>query len=1014
MSHAFVTIVAAVPADRIAALRAAIEALGNPASAALAAALDAIGKIHFASLNVFEASAGDRGHLVFEFSGDGAVGDLLGLLDQQLSRDLTPIFAQVNDRGSASLREFWQAHVVPSGQSLFANPGVNFTGTPGLSVERIRRERALALHVAGLLPEPQPGVPALRLLSDIRAILRSDPQWSWALEVEPIAQGGTVTDLPQSFAEALPVVIRLAGPFARTFLWPLAIPIAIAFVLAWWNNGFTLRGALPALGCAGLTALLTAIVAIGAAVLLYRIFRRRENAEAPIDRPPDRGAVAAIMKRENHAAQNHLAGLSIMKTGRLRRFTLTLAFWSIAQLAARFYRAGFLGSLGSIHFARWVVVPGTRDLLFLSNYGGSWESYLEDFITKAHTGLTGVWSNTVDFPKASNLFFEGATDGERFKRWARRQQMPTAFWYSAYPDLTTTNIRTNAVIRQGLGAVMMETEARQWLSLFGSAARPVGELESHEIQSLVFGGLGFLTEGRALLFSLSGDTATAKAWLQELLPSISFADGRSLEEAAMLGLAAPALSKLGLPEDSITTFPPAFTDGMAAPWRSRALGDVGGNAPDTWWWGGDAEAPLDGVLLLYAKKRADLDRLHARLVTLLEKHGHVERRTVTFRSLAGKDATPEERFRARCEPFGFLDGISQPVIRGTYKALRGADPIHLLEPGEFILGYPDNRGNVPPSPVVAAINDPANLLPIAPEPAADFSINTVNADRDLGRNGSFLAIRQLEQNVEEFEKFCKVEGERLEPHFPLGVKATAEEYIAAKMVGRWKDGSPLSRYPRYPASNPFAPGRPLSRTAAGGSTPQVQAAANIPSSPATATRPVSKQAAAPSSVDRDSDSSRETPEPNFEPDNDFLFGSEDPQGLRCPFGAHIRRANPRESFDPGSHEQLGITNRHRIMRVGRFYKPQEDQKAGLFFMCLNGDLERQFEFVQQTWIQSPSFQGLVNERDPLIGERSGQNDYTIPTRGGPMRLANLPAFVNTRGGGYFFLPGRRTLQYLAS
>jgi len=81
---------------------------------------------------------------------------------------------------------------------------------------------------------------------------------------------------------------------------------------------------------------------------------------------------------------------------------------------------------------------------------------------------------------------------------------------------------------------------------------------------------------------------------------------------------------------------------------------------------------------------------------------------------------------------------------------------------------------------------------------------------------------------------------------------------------------------------------------------------------------------------------------------------------------------------------------------------------------LNGDLERQFEFVQQTWIQSPSFQGLVNERDPLIGERNGQNDYTIPTRGGPIRLANLPAFINTRGGGYFFLPGRRTLLYLAS
>ena len=116
---------------------------------------------------------------------------------------------------------------------------------------------------------------------------------------------------------------------------------------------------------------------------------------------------------------------------------------------------------------------------------------------------------------------------------------------------------------------------------------------------------------------------------------------------------------------------------------------------------------------------------------------------------------------------------------------------------------------------------------------------------------------------------------------------------------------------------------------------------------------------------------------------------------------------------PGSTEQLGITNRHRIMRIGRFYEPQEGQKQGLFFMCLNGDLERQFEFVQQTWLHGAAFHGLVGERDPLLGGAEA-GCYTIPTRAGPMRLENLSSFVRTRGGGYFFLPGRRTLQYLAS
>jgi hypothetical protein len=219
-------------------------------------------------------------------------------------------------------------------------------------------------------------------------------------------------------------------------------------------------------------------VAAVAALLIYSEFRQREDAEVPIDRPPEAGAVAAIMRRENYTAQNHLAALSVMKPGWLRRFTLRLSLWSSRELVTRYFRPGYLGDLGTINFARWVVVPNTADLLFLSNYGGSWESYLEDFITKAHSGLTGIWSNTVGFPKTSNLFANGATDGDRFKRWGRRQQIPTAFWYTAYPQLTTANIRTNAAIRQGLGAVMTEDEAQSWFSLFGSKARPPSALDS--------------------------------------------------------------------------------------------------------------------------------------------------------------------------------------------------------------------------------------------------------------------------------------------------------------------------------------------------------------------------------------------------------------------------------------------------------------------------------------------------------------------------------------------------------
>ena len=151
MNHAFVTIIADVPVNDIAALRASIEKLGNPAIPHVAAVLDGLGVIHFSSLNVFEASAGDRGYLVFEFSGDGDADELMRLLAQKLGAELGSIFAHAKDRGDAPLLQFWRGHVVKTGQTPFTNPGVNFTGTPDLSAERIRRERDLAVHLTHLL-----------------------------------------------------------------------------------------------------------------------------------------------------------------------------------------------------------------------------------------------------------------------------------------------------------------------------------------------------------------------------------------------------------------------------------------------------------------------------------------------------------------------------------------------------------------------------------------------------------------------------------------------------------------------------------------------------------------------------------------------------------------------------------------------------------------------------------------------------------------------------------------------
>ena len=747
------------------------------------------------------------------------------------------------------------------------------------------------------------------------------------------------------------------------------------------------------------------VVTVALVLMLYRRLRRLEAKDLVESKVPPSDQIEALMRQENREGyvQNHMATVSRLKPGLLRKVTLRLAFLVVGT-GHLVGRPGFLGKNGVIHVARWMRLPKTSLLMFWSNFDGTWESYVADFIADAPTGVTAIWSNCVGFPRTEGLFGKGAKDRDQLVNWARRQQQPTLFWYSGYHDLTTDRIRTNAAIRQGLASAASDADARDWLSLFGSSHRPAASLDAAEIPTLIFGGLSTRPKACMLLFRLSDQPDISRQWLRSVEKHVTFGEARPGKPAFVLGLAASALKKLELPDAAVGTFPTAFQQGMWPAWRAAALGDTHDNKPENWNWGGSKEKSPDATVIVYTY--GDLAPGHAdslpELVKRLERDGGIAAfekipldppasqldRRKKERSGEGWDALGD----GPAESFGFTDGVSQPVIRGAPRTGGSAVSADLVEPGELVLGYPDNTKCQPPSPWLIAKHDPQHYLanagtdPFRRRP--EFSrYEPESGARDLGANGTFLVVRQLEEEDGAFEGWCKdtyetmrtglgidIDADRVDAAVHLREKAGKEpteneqkaqrnrqRLIASLLVGRWPDGSSLVRNPR---------------------------------SPATSKNPAAR------------------------PDNAFRYGLEDPRGFACPFGAHTRRANPRDTrfHDSPAESDIEIdgVNRHRMLRVGRGYGRSEElpsKKRGLMFMCLNADLERQFEFVQKTWLLNPNIHGLQDETDPLLG-RGENRHFTVPTPAGPVTFP-LRNFVKVVGGAYFFLSGRATLRYLA-
>jgi Dyp-type peroxidase family len=385
------------------------------------------------------------------------------------------------------------------------------------------------------------------------------------------------------------------------------------------------------------------------------------------------------------------------------------------------------------------------------------------------------------------------------------------------------------------------------------------------------------------------------------------------------------LTALDLPAATLQSSPVEFVQGMKA--RDRILGDTGRSAPGHWdeiWRRGDIH-----VMLAIHGQSTDACRQRAAwLDETIAKIGGVE-------MLGCQDAAAlmVDGQGTRKEHFGYTDGFGNPYVDGdVLPAAPGMGKIvpnggwAPLATGEVLLGYPDESEELPVSPVPYL----------------------------LGRNGTFMVYRKLHQNVATFRRY-------LNEMAPL--YAGGKEMLAAKFVGRWRDGTPLE----------------LS--------------------------PMRMDAALVADDNRN---------------NNFTYGA-DGDGVRCPLGSHIRRTNPRDAFGFNG----ALINRRRILRRGLPYgeytpddQPgSDDAEHGIIFMALNASFARQFEFVQQQWIQYGNDAHQGNDKDVLLGNHNGHGKMMIQgvADGGPppFLCGHLPSFVETRGGEYFFVPSLTALRLIA-
>lgn len=482
--------------------------------------------------------------------------------------------------------------------------------------------------------------------------------------------------------------------------------------------------------------------------------------------------------------------------------------------------------------------------------------------------------------------------------------------------------------------------------------------------------------GRAFVEALRDRVTTAVRW-----PSRDKAIERGRIEVERpqvtinLAFTFRGLLALGVPTRTLRGMPDEFIDGMAA--RAALLGDDTPENPLAAWdkvWTRDVHIlvllnaqmlPNTEPVPELAQACGDIEDLCARSeggVVLLEGHSGGDPKWQHLGALKDSAGQPCPK-----EHFGYTDGISDPVFDGQYPkreevgravgsgATDGAGNWRPLAAGEFLLGWPDEAQEIPGA-----------AMPL-----------------DFSRNGTFFAYRKLHQDIAAFRAWVDETAAKLQAVWGLPSLEVARETLLAKMAGRWSDGVPLAAAPTYEdwqAFNALHPPRDDHQV-------------------------------------RD-DSGRATALV------DFLYRS-DPKGLSCPMTSHIRRTNTRDALDPrGTSDDAkvrmgsALNNRRRILRRGLPYGHADDLQGehGIIMLAVCASLQRQFEFVQQQWINYGLDSNSGNDTDALIGNHGAGAKLVIPADPGsgnpPFIATGLKQWVQTRGGDYFFVPSMTALRMI--